>query len=504
LTVNFISTVIGRISGEKVAYKWDFGDETTSEEANPTHTFNSAGTYTVTCTVTGGTPSQTAGDTIEINVAPTWPAAVCTADGDQSSPQIATDGSGGAIIGWQDQRSGNNWDIYAGRISSTGELLWTADGVAICTEEHQQEYLQITIDGSGGAIITWMDKRSGDYWDIYIQRIDSTGKPIWATDGVAVCTAAYNQESPRITTDGSGGAIITWQDYRKGNRDIYTQRIDSTGKPVWTTDGVAISTAYSHQSNPQIISDGSGGAIITWQDYRSDIEDIYAARISSTGELPWTADGVPICIAAGFQVNPQITTDGSGGAIITWQDQRSGNHDIYARRIAGNGGLMWTSDGVPICTAANDQRYPQIAPDGSGGAIFTWQDARVNQYGDIYAQRMDSTGKPLWTANGVPICTQSGAKQPPRITYNGSGGSFITWPDSRGSGWVIYAQLVSDDGKVQWMENGAALTGNNVSYHTLQIISDGSDGAIIVWGEYSDKENYDIYARRISKEVKVK
>jgi hypothetical protein len=39
----------------------------------------------------------------------------------------------------------------------------------------------------------------------------------WITDGVPVCTAAGDQEVPQITTDGSGGAIFTWSDYRAGN-----------------------------------------------------------------------------------------------------------------------------------------------------------------------------------------------------------------------------------------------------------------------------------------------
>ena len=45
-------------------------------------------------------------------------------------------------------------------------------------------------------------------------------------------------------------------------------------------------------------------------------------------------------------------SDGAGGAIITWQDSRSGGSDIYAQRIVGSGGVQWTADGVPISTAA--------------------------------------------------------------------------------------------------------------------------------------------------------
>jgi hypothetical protein len=207
--------------------------------------------------------------------------------------------------------------------------------------------------------------------------------------------AAYSQDTPRITSDGSGGAIITWRDYRKGNNydyDIYAQRIDSAGKLLWTADGVAICTTAYHQNSPRITSDGSGGAIITWQDSRSENIDIYAQRIDSTGQPLWTANGVALCTATYSQLFPQLTSDGSGGAIITWQDDRSGNTDIYAQRIDGTGKPLWTVNGAAVCTAAYNQNSPQLTSDGSGGAIITWADVRSGNW-DIYAQRITKDGQ---------------------------------------------------------------------------------------------------------------
>ena len=163
------------------------------------------------------------------------------------------------------------------------------------------------------------------------------------------------KSNPTITSDGSGGAIITWMDYRSGTYDICAQSINASGVVLWTADGVPISTAAGDQLNPTITSDGSGGAIITWMDYRSGTYDIYAQSINASGVVLWTADGVPISTAAGDQLNPTIISDGSGGAIITWEDYRSGTYDIYAQRINASGAVQWTADGVPISTAAGDQ-----------------------------------------------------------------------------------------------------------------------------------------------------
>ena len=54
-------------------------------------------------------------------------------------------------------------------------------------------------------------------------------------------------------------------------------------------NGVAICTALNDQDNPVIVSDGAGGAIITWDDYRSTTgdtslgSDIYAQWVNSSG-----------------------------------------------------------------------------------------------------------------------------------------------------------------------------------------------------------------------------
>src|SRR5439155_11269911 len=163
------------------------------------------------------------------------------------------------------------------------------------------------------------------------------------------CTAAIDPYSPMIVSDGAGGAIIAWQDYRSGTKwDSFAQRVNAAGVPQWTANGVALCTAAGDQRSPTIISDGAGGAIVAWQDARGGNYDIYAQRVSAAGVSQWNADGVALCTAANDQIYPTIASDGAGGAIVTWQDARSGNYDIYARRVSAAGARQWTADGVAL------------------------------------------------------------------------------------------------------------------------------------------------------------
>ena len=214
----------------------------------------------------------------------------------------------------------------------------------------------------------------------------------WQVDGIALSTAANEQHFPAIVTDGAGGAIVTWYDYRNGNADIYAQRVNASGVPQWTSGGVALCTAANSQEVPTIVSDGAGGAIVTWSDFRSGLDyDIYAQRVNASGVPQWApADGVALSIVANDQSLSTIVSDGDGGAIVTWHDFRSlVDYDIYAQRVNASGVPQWAANGVALSTAANDQIFPTIVSDGAGGAIVTWYDYRSGS-ADIYAQRVNA------------------------------------------------------------------------------------------------------------------
>jgi hypothetical protein len=214
-------------------------------------------------------------------------AAICTAPNDRYSPKIVSDGAGGAVIAWSDMRSGGAWsdmDIYVQRVDPAGAVQWAVNGVPICTAAGTQYAPTIISDGAGGAIVAWEDSRDSlSGYDIYAQRIDPSGTVKWTANGAKICTEASNQSTPTMIMDGAGGAIITWYDRRSGSKyDIYAQRISAPGNVLWTTDGEAICVSPGDKYSPVITGDGAYGAIIAWQDYREGSAAIYVQRVHDT------------------------------------------------------------------------------------------------------------------------------------------------------------------------------------------------------------------------------
>ncbi len=431
-----------------------------------------------------------------------WPldgVALCTAVTGQADPVIVSDGARGAIVAWWDYRSGTDRDIYVQRTDAAGTIQWTADGVALCTAAQDQSGPMIASDGAGGAIVVWFDWRSGTS-DIYAQHIDAAGAVTWTPDGVALCAAAGNQFRPTIVADGAGGAIVVWFDWRSGTSDIYAQHIDAAGAVTWTPDGVALCAAAGNQFRPTIVADGAGGAIVAWYDYRNGTDsDIYAQRIDAAGAVQWTANGVAVSTAVGDQDNPMLVSDDAGGAILTWQDARRGRDiaDVYAQRIDAAGAVQWVRDGIAVsATTGGDPSNPTIASDHAGGAIVTWTDARGGTNDDVYAQRIDAAGAVQWAPDGIAVSTAAGAQTRPSIASDDTGGAIVTWMDGRSGKSDVYAQRVAASGTVLWVAGGVPLCTAPLSKHNPAIAADGAGGAIATWADNRTGTSH-IFTRRV-------
>jgi hypothetical protein len=343
--------------------------------------------------------------------------AICTMTGVQDVPSIVPDGASGAIVAWRDDRVINS-DIYAQRVDALGNVLWLGTGMPVCTAPNSQSYPAVVTDGADGAILSWQDARSGSVPEIYAQRLNADGYIQWQSNGVPVCTGQLGLVQGQIIPDGAGGAIISWHDRRFFTNDVFTQRIGPDGSALWTVNGVTITSQPRNQTYPSLASDGVGGAIITWQDNRDGAYDIYAQRVNASGAVQWTTDGIVVCNAGDSQMYPRIIPDGSGGAIISWTDGRNTlDNDIFAQRIDSDGNLLWTSAGVVVAQKMYDQEDSRLIPDG-GGAIITWIDYRSGASWDIYAQKINSSGTPQWTSGGVVVCNATGDQQNVQLVPN--------------------------------------------------------------------------------------
>ena len=407
-----------------------------------------------------------------------------TAGGAQESPVITYDGTGGAVIAWTDFRSPVNADIYAQGVTADGAVRWFPIAMPVCTAQNYQSKPMIIPDGAGGTIVAWQDAR-GSTPDIYVQKLSVIGYIQWEANGVAICTGKIGLVLGGIVSDGAGGAIITWHDRRDFYNGIFAQRIASNGVVMWTTNGVAVCSLIEHQQTPALAPDGSGGAIIAWEDRRDGGYDIYAQRLDASGAPQWTANGVPVCDSGQNQITVQVVEDGSGGAVIAWSDRRNTiDFDIFAQRVNASGALQWDFDS-PVGAWMGDQADCRLIHIGSGETIVTWIDKRSGPTSDIYAQKLDATGAAQWAFSGAAVCAAVGDQDNASIVPNGSGGAFISWDDERNgtSNIDIYAQNIGSDGTPSWTADGKEICGASGNQGAAAISEDGANGMFVAWAD---------------------
>jgi hypothetical protein len=406
-------------------------------------------------------------------IAPGWPddgLAVCTAPDLQGVTDLVTDSAGGLFLVWDDYRNqGAGVDVYAHHVLANGivDPNWPVNGLAIAAYPGEQRDDDLAPDGQGGVFIVWDDFRNGAASrDVYMQHVNANGTLAagWPAGGRTICTVPAVRAAPRILADGSGGAFVAWNDRRntaQTSLDLYALRVTSAGDPAsgWTAAGVAVCTAAGGQAVRGIITDGSGGFYLDWQDWRTappndpagpQYGHVYMQHMTGDGAIVtgWPADGLGVCTATGGQQSLSLEVDGAGGALVAWFDHRDANPGVYLARLLTTGALApgWPANGLQVSTAGGFQELPDVAADGTGGAYVSFVDLNTYQ---ARAQHITGGGTlaPGWPPTGVRLAFTLGQQSNPSIASDGLGSAIVAWDDTRnGFNRDIFAQQLVPNG----------------------------------------------------------
>ncbi|WNG36094.1 hypothetical protein F0U61_22300 [Archangium violaceum] len=405
---------------------------------------------------------------------------ISKAIGYQYSPAVAHDGTNFLVV-WHDSRSGS-YDIYGARVSGTGTVL-DIGGIPISTAINEQSIPSVTHDGTN-FLVVWQDYRSGSNHDIYGARVSGTGT-VLDISGIPISTAANNQNSPAVASNGTN-SLVVWQDTRGGgSADIYGARVSNTGT-VLNTSGILISNAVNAQEDPAVSYNGADFMVV-WQDYRSGTNyDIYGARVSGMGVVR-NPSGIPISTATNNQKTPALAREGTN-CLVVWQDTRS--YDIYGTRVSSIGTVLDTS-GILISTSASYTATPAVAHDGTN-FLVVWQDQSHINSPNIYGARVSGTGTVL-DASDISISRSANGQYTPSVAHDGTN-FLVVWLDYRGGYSAIYGARVDETGTVVLDTSGIPISTGNYKEHP--VVTFGGTDFLVVWHEYHD--GADIYGARVS------
>ncbi|MFC1717980.1 PKD domain-containing protein, partial [Candidatus Poribacteria bacterium] len=173
--------------GQPLTYLWDFGDDNTSTEANPTHIYATANDYTVTLTVNNGTQNSEP-DTAIVEVTPPVPIAIHV-PGDHSTIQaaidIAHDSDTVLVADGIYAGIGNKNLDFGGKAITVTSTNGPANCIIDCEDAGRGFYFH---SGEGPSSVV-------DGFTITNGRVSSDGVPYW--NGAAI--ACTDNSSPTIS-----------------------------------------------------------------------------------------------------------------------------------------------------------------------------------------------------------------------------------------------------------------------------------------------------------------
>ena len=456
---------------------------------------------------------------------------IAVLQGDQCAPAIVSDGAGGFIVAWQDDRFNVVPKVYVQRLDPTGAPLWPDGGVNVSLDTTCQLAPRIVPDLNGGAVIEWQDDNfvsvttpGGTYPVEYTrsfsaQRIDASGNRLWGDKGTVILVVnetfdpyALNMNARAISgiaADGANGAYFLVWDFNWFSSHSYSDlklgRIGSSGSVLWSDVVVALSHETLPFSHGTIVADGAAGAIVSWT-YATDgthpdlnYGKLAAARFNGSGNMVWSTS--PLADDSQQAIfSYDACPDDSGGVYLCWDGAYSNpaattaERNIMVQRIDADGLRRWGGSGLTMCSAPGLQTNPLISTIPGGGAIAAWQDFRSSaSVGDLYALRVDAKGNLPWPANGVAVCHSDSTPAVRGITCDPHGVSTIVWADLRHDAPGLYAQSLGAAGRIRWQSGGSPVVTNIPSIGQSAVAANTSFRAFVVWQDKRNGTDFDIY-----------
>lgn len=291
-------------------------------------------------------------------------------------PRAVVDRDGDVWVFWQSNRSGN-YDIWYnryGRASGT----WIGDQ-QLTTHTSSDFSPRPVVDLDGNIWVFWQSDRSGNN-DIWGNRHDRTAGT-WGSD-VQLTTDTGGDQIPHAVVNGAGDIWVFWYANRSGNTDVFARRHDRAAAAGTWDPEVRLTSDAGTDYNPHAVVDADGEVWMFWQSTRSGDSKIWYRRHTRAANS-WTAE-TQLTSAGGLDDRANAMVDSKGDVWVVWHSLRSGNYDVWYNHFSRAAG--WSGD-RPVTTDTGHDLNAWIVGDGEGDIWVVWNSLRSGNY-DVWYRKL--------------------------------------------------------------------------------------------------------------------
>ncbi len=422
--------------------------------------------------------------------------AVCDTTGEQALAKIGSTSDGGCYISWFDNRSGS-YAVYLQRLDPLGNKLWASTGLLISNNPQSTSLVDydLLVDTDDHAVIVFTDTRNGGDLNVFAYRISPTGNFVWGINGISLSGSTDFQANPKLAQTDDGNIVVAWI-IAAARYQVGLQKISLAGTKIWGTNPIVLQSATEGYSYPDLVQSDSGGVILfhtaVTGTFPAQTVKLRAKKISSSGTVSWNTNIQDLGTIAAFTV-PKVYSDRNSGGLIAWHDDRDNNslQSGFVQRVSSSGSLYFPVNGAEVSLKANRHKFnPVVAFDDSANATYIfWMETEPNQnQNGISGQKLSLNGTRQWTDNAkifkdlsVPFSTS--------ISYLtseiGTGRAYLFYLEGSASGLNDKVEGFACDANGSFLWPGNFVILSNPTSDKLQMVStvDVYKNCKLVWGD---------------------
>ena len=334
--------------------------------------------------------------------------------------------------------TGGGDPAYVFKLDSDGNHLWGSDGVNIGSG-NVVTVLPLT---AGGAVVSWFGASGG-----LMQKFDENGDAVWPNDKPIEGTSTT---VPANLFELSGGDyIVVFHSLLFGiNSNLYAQRYDIDGNPVWTNVIQLADRATAFNRPYTGLQDGD----VVYMGYFASAGtrfDSYLQRINPDGTLPWGINGADFDTKEtdnemeteiAFELGSQYVW-----AVATYTDGNQNQRGEYVQKFDKDSGEgLFTENAKSIFAIGSEKVHAGSLQLKNDSPLFLMKEGMDNGATPVtlHAVYLDGNGDFAWVEETLPMATFPANKSRIQFTKQASNQSVAVFIEDKGEGKKIYAQNI--------------------------------------------------------------
>ena len=312
----------------------------------------------------------------------------------------------------------------------------------------------------GGFYVSWLGN-DADGYDLWLQRIDADGNPLWAANGILIADRAYPLVIDYgLCTDADDDAFLAYSccTYTAPSEVITLSKILPDGTRAW--NGVASLSDRSVLNAYCTVGD-DGDVVAAW----SQDGGVHGQKFDAGGNPQWVLGGVIASTTTGVNLVAHVGAGTAGDVIVSWNNISGTNRALFAQKLdSADGSARWNG-GMPrrvFGAGSLETSFYPFDPDGSGGAVF-WDYDTSGAHDVPRVQHLAADGTAMFGANGVIATADTTIDHTDTYAWfnAATGDTYVVWRDARDDGPQpaegVSAQRIDAAGALQWGDNGRVL-----------------------------------------------